>query len=204
MAWILQFLGYLGSLILNFSRLQANWDSQQSRARKTSILVLKYPKNCRLHAILVLNLVKPQNLCTIGRSLKLIKVSPFIACVFVVMHENSVCTFNKTNLENVELLSTLWNNHIEFLKNPTDDHDLLKGMESGKNFFSAKETNYHAMFTWLSFTLCTSCVGLNLGYQTQTNSDNNNNSYKNIMLNMVLYNFYGNNNSSKVKMATSL
>ena len=120
------------------------------------------------------------------------------------MHENSVCTFNKTNFENVELLSTLWNNHIEFLKNPTDDHDLLKGMESGKNFFSAKETNYHAMFTWLNFTLCTSCVGLNLGYQTQTNSDNNNNSYNKIMLNMVLYNFYGNNSSSKVKMANSL
>ena len=35
-------------------------------------------------------------------------------------------------------------------------------MASGKNF-SVKETNYHAMFAWLNFTLCTSCVGLDLG-----------------------------------------
>ena len=46
-----------------------NWDSQQGRARKTSILVLafwnfklkvlKYPSNCRLHATMILNLMKP-------------------------------------------------------------------------------------------------------------------------------------------------
>ena len=47
-----------------------NWSwSQQGRARKTSILVLafwnfkikvlKYPRNCRLHATLILNLLKP-------------------------------------------------------------------------------------------------------------------------------------------------
>ena len=45
------------------------WDSQQGRGRKTSILVLafwnfklrvlKYPRNCRLHVTLILNLVKP-------------------------------------------------------------------------------------------------------------------------------------------------
>ena len=50
---------------------QLNWESQQGRGRKTSILVRafwnfklqvpKYPRNCRLHATLIPNLVKPLN-----------------------------------------------------------------------------------------------------------------------------------------------
>jgi hypothetical protein len=45
-------------------KLKSSWDSQQDRDRKTSVLVLavwnfklkvlKYPRNCRLHAILIL------------------------------------------------------------------------------------------------------------------------------------------------------
>ena len=48
--------------------LVSNWDSQQGRGRKTSILlvafwnfklkVLKYPRNCRLHATLILKVFK--------------------------------------------------------------------------------------------------------------------------------------------------
>ena len=83
-AWRLQFLEYLRTLSLKFQKTltkievvlalpcwlsQFSWDSQQGRARKTSILVrvfwnfklkvLKYPRNCRLHATLIPNLVKP-------------------------------------------------------------------------------------------------------------------------------------------------
>ena len=84
MAWSLQFLGYLRTLSLKFQKttskieaflallcwlFQVSWNSQQGRARKTSILilafwnfklqVLKHPRNCRLHATLILNLTKP-------------------------------------------------------------------------------------------------------------------------------------------------
>ena len=60
MACGLKFHWYLRTLSLKF---QLNWDSQQDRDRKTSILlvffwnklkVLKYPRNCRLHATLIL------------------------------------------------------------------------------------------------------------------------------------------------------
>jgi hypothetical protein len=82
-AWSLQFLGYLRTLGLKFQKAQTkievflalpcwlsqlNWDSQQGRKRKISILlesfwnfklkVLKYPKNCRPHATLVLKVYK--------------------------------------------------------------------------------------------------------------------------------------------------
>ena len=81
--WRLQFREYLGTLRLKFQKArtkievvlslpcwlsQLNWDSQQSRGRKTSILVrafwnfklkvLKYPRNCRLYATLILKVFK--------------------------------------------------------------------------------------------------------------------------------------------------
>ena len=84
MAWSLQFLGYLRTLSLKFQKAtskievflplpcwlsQLNWDSQQGRDRKTSILVLafwnfkfkvlKYQWNFRPHATVISNLVKP-------------------------------------------------------------------------------------------------------------------------------------------------
>ena len=83
-AWSLQFLGYLRTLRLKFQKAQTkigvflglpswlsqfSWDSQKGRPRKTPVLVrafwnfkrkvLKYPRNCRLHATLIPNLVKP-------------------------------------------------------------------------------------------------------------------------------------------------
>mgnify|MGYP007123555277 CR=1 FL=1 len=84
MAWSLLFLGYLRTLSLKFQKArtkigvflglsswlsQFSWDSQKGRPRKTPVLVrafwnfkrkvLKYPRNCRLHATLIPNLVKP-------------------------------------------------------------------------------------------------------------------------------------------------
>ena len=56
-------------LDIKVSRYCEGWDSQQGRARTTSILVrafwnfkrkvLKYPRNCSLHNTLISNLVKP-------------------------------------------------------------------------------------------------------------------------------------------------
>ena len=60
-AWSLQFLGYLRTLSLKFQK-------ARTRARKTSSLlvafwnsklkVLKYPRNCSLHATLILKVLK--------------------------------------------------------------------------------------------------------------------------------------------------
>ena len=68
--WRLQFLEYLRTLRLKFQKARTktgvflgHWDSQLGRPRKTPILVqafwnfklkvLKYPRNCRLHATLI-------------------------------------------------------------------------------------------------------------------------------------------------------
>ena len=81
--WLIHFLEYLRTLSLKFQKAtskikvflslpcwlsQFSWDSQQGTARKTSILILaiwnfklkvhNYPRNCRLHATLILNLGK--------------------------------------------------------------------------------------------------------------------------------------------------
>ena len=71
MTWSLQFLGYVfENLKFKISEgYKLNWDSQQGRDRKTSILVLafwnfklkvlKYQWNFRPHATVIWNLVKP-------------------------------------------------------------------------------------------------------------------------------------------------
>ena len=65
MAWSLQFLGYLRTLNLKFQKDRTKivvflalpcWLSQFSLVKRK---VFKDPRNCRLHATLILNLVKP-------------------------------------------------------------------------------------------------------------------------------------------------
>ena len=99
--WRLQFMEYLRNLHLKFQKArtktevflslpswlsQFSWDSQQSRPRKTPNLVrafwnfkrkvLKYPRNCRPHATLIPNLVKP--LITILSKLSYVYSAQFV------------------------------------------------------------------------------------------------------------------------------
>ena len=110
--WRLQFLEYLRTLSLKFQMArtkievvlslpcwlsQFSWDSLVGRLRTTSIFVrafwnfefkvLKYPRNCRLHATLIQNLVKPLKY-TLTKSLYIIPaVSSLLVHIIKNLHD---------------------------------------------------------------------------------------------------------------------
>ena len=152
MAWSLQFLGYLRTLSLKFQKAasklegflsQFNWDSQQDRARKTTILVLafwnfkfkvlKYPRNSRLHDALILNLVKP------------------LTYILLLIFFHSSSFFSYVNYA-VHVIRKAWSER--FFLNPCDIRiNLLPLNTHWVEFFSVVVFHFHTSSIWWDFLI---------------------------------------------------